>query len=915
MTTQQILQGVHDWTNGKIVYDISVAHPDGQGKPTPYADLTAALGTGGANIPEELRKGGMSVKFIKGSAQSSDNKYVQARCMAQNFTTDVAQWQGVDDEPAANSENLVKSGGVYRQLYDKNITINIASGNPNIITGKTISTQGVVSNYATYYITKPLFVSAGTEVEYKIYSLAAGYLCKANSIDDAGPYTVIESGNVQSTVRTYTPEKDCLLVLCGQTSSGGYIKIKAEDGSITKLEKVLNATNTELNTTNTNLESLSETVENGIGDTYNLKNIDSVFSGVSKDDDGNYVLSVYALGRKSISVSGLNAAQLKLKIKFSDIAASSSLTVKANDITIGTISYSSATDYTEFSFNIPVGSTWIVFTYGSGGDTLIHIKAVQVVTETYKDYPIVPYKSFVDFSARGILDKVVPEFTEDIEALESELNISYSKDEFTLITPYYVKYSDGSVVRGSSGQQMFVMDNLDKLGAKSLYVKIKNIYTSEACIAFYENSTYLKSSSITGRNAVFDEIIQVPSNATKVRIVNYPTQLATPDVILYCSLKNTVLENKSKIDEFGNFVNGSSILSLNPKSEYQNRIIQASAKYKNGQDTSIPTPIKFLWFSDIHADSDNLKRLIEFKEAYNTYIDDILSTGDNIASHFEDSYTWWSENGGDNILNVLGNHDGWTTIPPSTQEDVEGGYQGSALMVVKPLLCYNKFFAPYISNWNVVQPDDAAELGKCYYYKDYTYNNNVTLRLVVLDCMHYNIYSDLDGQGNSIQMAWFENVLSDANTNHIPVMVAAHYKAYSSFTRVNCSFNSYDYASEDTMPLAKEKVDNFIAGGGEFVCWLHGHDHFDLTTTMGTHSFLSLGIETAKCPDVWEDSLRVENTKSQDCFNYISIDTREKLVKIVRIGDDYNRYLQHKGVLVYRYADYNGKQKGLVLCE
>lgn len=92
MTTREILQGVHDWTEGKIVYDISVAHPNGQGNPTPYADLTAALGTGGENIPEGLRKGGMSVKFIQGTAQGSDNKYVQYRLMANVWSTNVNHW-------------------------------------------------------------------------------------------------------------------------------------------------------------------------------------------------------------------------------------------------------------------------------------------------------------------------------------------------------------------------------------------------------------------------------------------------------------------------------------------------------------------------------------------------------------------------------------------------------------------------------------------------------------------------------------------------------------------------------------------------------------------------------------------------------------------------------------------------------
>ena len=124
MTTQQILQGVHDWTNGKIVYDISVAHPDGQGKPTPYADLAAALGTGGANIPKGLRKGGMSVKFIKGSAQSSDNKYVQYRLVSPTWVTTEADWQGVDDEPT-ESDNLVKSRGIVKALLRSKTHIGI----------------------------------------------------------------------------------------------------------------------------------------------------------------------------------------------------------------------------------------------------------------------------------------------------------------------------------------------------------------------------------------------------------------------------------------------------------------------------------------------------------------------------------------------------------------------------------------------------------------------------------------------------------------------------------------------------------------------------------------------------------------------------------------------------------------------
>lgn len=59
-----------------------------------YADLAAALGTDGANVPSVVRKGGMSIKFI----QSSDNKYVQYRLMATTWSNVVGDWSGEDEE-------------------------------------------------------------------------------------------------------------------------------------------------------------------------------------------------------------------------------------------------------------------------------------------------------------------------------------------------------------------------------------------------------------------------------------------------------------------------------------------------------------------------------------------------------------------------------------------------------------------------------------------------------------------------------------------------------------------------------------------------------------------------------------------------------------------------------------------------
>lgn len=71
-----------------IVFDISAYHATGSTLAT-YADLTSALGTNGANVPSEVRKGGMSIKFV----QTSDNKYVQYRLMSAAWSTIIADWQ------------------------------------------------------------------------------------------------------------------------------------------------------------------------------------------------------------------------------------------------------------------------------------------------------------------------------------------------------------------------------------------------------------------------------------------------------------------------------------------------------------------------------------------------------------------------------------------------------------------------------------------------------------------------------------------------------------------------------------------------------------------------------------------------------------------------------------------------------
>lgn len=105
-------KAVSDKLNGlstEIIYDVS-AHNDG----VVFESLQALLSSSNLNtlIPPSVRHGGMSIKFIQGSEQSSDNRYVRFDLIADEFTTDVSQWQGVDKVPKKGSHNLIESGAV-----------------------------------------------------------------------------------------------------------------------------------------------------------------------------------------------------------------------------------------------------------------------------------------------------------------------------------------------------------------------------------------------------------------------------------------------------------------------------------------------------------------------------------------------------------------------------------------------------------------------------------------------------------------------------------------------------------------------------------------------------------------------------------------------------------------------------------
>lgn len=313
---------------------------------------------------------------------------------------------------------------------------------------------------------------------------------------------------------------------------------------------------------------------------------------------------------------------------------------------------------------------------------------------------------------------------------------------------------------------------------------------------------------------------------------------------------------------------------------------------KNDTSTTIKSRANLLClihFSDIHGSIKNIKRILRFKNEFSKYIFDILHTGDAPAQYYGDENPF-SVVGGDEILEVVGNHECWI------QGDTwPSPYNATAAQV------YTKFFAPFISSWSVT----SAGENLCYYYKDYT---AAKTRLIVLDAIHYD----------ATQEAWFETCLAGAKTNEYRVVAVTHYPPQTGLTGMDCTFNSLtstidpvsdpeEGAQFERMPeSAYDAVDAFISDGGEFVCWLSGHTHDDYIGTVTSHTDqIQVIISCGMISNQFSDCARTQDTKTQDLFNIFAVDGNAKLIKIARIGSTMDKFLRKRESLCVNYDTKN----------
>ena len=408
-----------------------------------------------------------------------------------------------------------------------------------------------------------------------------------------------------------------------------------------------------------------------------------------------------------------------------------------------------------------------------------------------------------------------------------------------------------------------------------------------------------------------------------------PSELPTTASQIKTSRGETVEKELTDLRTQGG---GTGILSLFPRTHFLPKMATLKKKVPYNYSPKCE-PLSLLWFSDLHGNINNLKRIVEWRNEYKDYIDDVLNCGDTVTSNISSStgekvVQDYYENGGDKMLTALGNHD----VCAGTSTN---GYSGNKDMHT----IYNLFTARMSDQLGVIFPDGAATNGYNFFYKDYLDKGEKGVRLIVLDfainsALVEKLYTGSDIEQKiseaeayeDAQFSWFKTIVEQAKNNGYMVIAASHYGRQSEQFDTNSGFCS---PAEFYMPTADdyliperylEFMDTKIGEGLDFACWLGGHVHQDYCGAIKGHTKqLCINITTASTRlDTAQsgEPARLDGTITQDAFNVISFINYGKsihTIRIVRIGYNFDNYMRPIDMIAIDYKNVKLLDKSLKL--
>lgn len=311
-------------------------------------------------------------------------------------------------------------------------------------------------------------------------------------------------------------------------------------------------------------------------------------------------------------------------------------------------------------------------------------------------------------------------------------------------------------------------------------------------------------------------------------------------------------------------------------------------QFKSLSKTFGNKPLILSWTSDVHHATNEIKSFIDFSKHFSSYINDMIHTGDTVIDTIYDTNVFEEIENGNKVINIIGNHDCYDPNNTYGELDFADG-----------IASYNKILKNNISNWGVIQPTDAESQGYCYFYKDYSESK---IRLICLDCMHWD----------NNQKTWFENILNTAITNKMAVIAATHYMFTLNPEGIReCGFHSvygekyFPMNAQSLNGEAESLVHAAIEKGLNFICWIQGHAHCDFFVKSRNYPE-QYGITVTRTSNgvaKETDSLRGKY-KGKDAFNILAVDTTVGILTVKRIGDNYDKFLRKRDILVFDYINH-----------
>lgn len=323
--------------------------------------------------------------------------------------------------------------------------------------------------------------------------------------------------------------------------------------------------------------------------------------------------------------------------------------------------------------------------------------------------------------------------------------------------------------------------------------------------------------------------------------------------------------------------------------------------------------LTFAHVSDLHNDPSCYTRFINFLNAQGSLVDFGVVSGDLIDyatnAYFAEMIDCESAlASGRKIYKCVGNH------------EVSGSYTLSEL-------------------YDVYLPGSGD--GSLYFKVDFA-----TQKIRVIFLNQYDS-EDADvkqhtGHYSQTQIDWFIAQLQDALTNNLSVIVVCHsmaeagwpiynkqgfyqqvvgsmYSAVNSGPIISDIINAFKHKgtlsktysftdNEDTLTVSAS-----FSGYGNFICYICGHEHVDVVgySTIYPDQLICMvqgGVISSttrtEASAHWQskyDTPRIENTVTADSINVYSIDTVERLVKIVKVGSTITDKFEARSLAVFGY--------------